>query len=55
MKIPKSIMGNYRSLKFECKCLMLSSNFRMRSKSSAKNVISSYKNVSLGFLYRKVL
>ena len=51
----KNMLGNYRSLKFECKCLLLASNFRMRSKTIAKNVISNYDSVSIGYMYQKVL
>lgn len=48
-------MGNYRSLKFECKCLVLTSNFRLRGKTTAKDVVSNYLKASIGNLYSKIL
>jgi hypothetical protein len=55
INMARIMMGNYRSLRLECKCLMLSSNFRMRSKNIQKSVVANYQSESLGFLYRKVL
>lgn len=49
------MMGNYRSLQFEAKCLVLCSNFRLRSKSLFKDTLSKYRNVSLGELYVQVM
>jgi len=48
------MMGNYRSLKFETKCLVLTSNFRLRSKNLMKTALNKYKKVALGELFSKL-
>lgn len=47
--------GNYRSLRFECKCTVLSSNFLIKTKADNKNIILNYELVSLGYLFRVIL
>lgn len=47
------MMGNYRSLKFECKCLVLTSNFRLRSDNLQKDTLHKYLKVALGELFAK--
>ena len=42
------MMGNYRSLKFECKCIVLTSNFRLRSDNLIKNTVKRYDKVAIG-------
>ena len=42
------MMGNYRSLKFECKCIVLTSNFRLRSDNLFKDTLHQYEKVSIG-------
>ena len=49
------MMSNYRSLTFETKCLLLSSNFKLRSQNLTKDIIQSYKDFSIGSLYVKIL
>ena len=42
------MMGNYRSLKFSCKCIVLTSNFRLRSDNLQKNTIHKYEKEAIG-------
>ncbi len=48
-------MGNYRSLKFDCKCIVLSSNFRLRSETLIKNTLHRYSKISIGELFARTL
>jgi hypothetical protein len=48
-------MGNYRSLQFEIKCLVLCSNFRLRSKNLFKDTFRKYRSASLGELYVQIM
>lgn len=41
-EIGLKMMGNYRSLKFDCKCIVITSNFRLRSEHLFKNTLSKY-------------
>ena len=54
-EIGLKMMGNYRSLKFDCKCIVLTSNFRLRSQNLFKNTLRKYEMVSIGELYAKAL
>jgi len=49
------MMGNYRSLQFEVKCLVMCSNFRLRSKSLFKDTLRKYRSVCLGELYVQIM
>ena len=55
------MMGNYRSLQLECKCMVLSSNFRLRSDSPSKtplhgnNYGSASRSLSLGELFARAI
>ena len=48
-------MGNYRSMQFEVKCLVMCSNFRLRSKSLFKDTLRKYRSVCLGELYVQIM
>lgn len=50
-EIGLKMMGNYRSLKFECKCIVFTSNFRLRSQNLFKDTLNKYQNVAIGELY----
>lgn len=49
------MMGNYRSLKFEARCLVMCSNFRLRTKNLLKDIVHKYKDVCIGELYVHIL
>ena len=49
------MMGNYRSMQFEVKCLVMCSNFRLRSKSLFKDTLRKYRSVCLGELYVQIM
>ena len=49
------MMGNYRSISFIGKGLLLSSNFKLRSKNLAKQIINNYNTHSIGSLYIRIL
>ena len=51
----KKMMSNYRSLTFESKCILMSSNFKLRSQNLLKDIIEGYKDYSIGSLYIRVL
>jgi hypothetical protein len=49
------MMGNYRSLKFECKCILLTSNFRLRSDNLFKNTLRKYDKIAIGELFARAI
>ena len=49
------MMGNYRSLKFLCKCIVLTSNFRLRSNNLQKNTIHKYEKEAIGQLFARAI
>lgn len=53
--VKESRLGNYRSLRFDVRSLVLSSNFRLRSQHLRKDTLSKYRMVSVGELFVRVL
>lgn len=53
--VRSKMMGNYRSLKFECKCIVLTSNFRLRSDGLFKNTLKKYEKMAIGELFARAI
>lgn len=55
LQLGDRMMGNYRALVFECRCLVLTSNFRLRAASLVKDSLKEYRSTAIGALFVRLL